>query len=233
MRCRPPDRGDDPAPAVARPARPAAPLPEGGRGGASRPDVSGPGPRHAGPLRSRGYCAANAARPPEQAWRRAAAACTRASFAGTRHMPNGAPRKPCWPTARPVTRPVTTLRRAHQLAVDLQAAPLLVDIEALARTAAVVLDMPPLAYSQPPQHSCRVSPPGNGQVLTHVVAGRTYRQIAREMVISEKTSACTSPTCYARPARPTASNLPSWYAASPASSASDVQLGTPASTIMD
>ena len=35
---------------------------------------------------------------------------------------------------------VTTLRRAHELAVYLQAAPLLVGIEALARTAAVVLD---------------------------------------------------------------------------------------------
>ncbi len=81
---------------------------------------------------------------------------------------------------------VTALRRAHQLAVDLQAAPLLADIEALARSAAVVLDsaavgLPATATLLPGLT------PREREVLTHVVAGRTYRQIAREMVISEKT----------------------------------------------
>ena len=58
---------------------------------------------------------------------------------------------------------VTALRRAHELAVDLQAAPLLADIEALARSAAVTLDTAAGLPSDRPRHSRTVSPPGNAR----------------------------------------------------------------------
>jgi DNA-binding CsgD family transcriptional regulator len=82
---------------------------------------------------------------------------------------------------------VTTLRRAQQLAVDLQAAPLLVDIEALARTAAVVLDSAAVGSFSATAALLPGLTPREREVLALVVAGRTYRQIAREMVISDKT----------------------------------------------
>jgi DNA-binding CsgD family transcriptional regulator/tetratricopeptide (TPR) repeat protein len=82
---------------------------------------------------------------------------------------------------------LTALRRAHELATDLQAAPLLADIEALARSATVALD----ANSIAPLPATATLVPGltprEREVLTLVVAGRTYRQISREMMISEKT----------------------------------------------
>ena len=82
---------------------------------------------------------------------------------------------------------VTALRRAHELAVDLQAAPLRADIEALARSGAVALDS---AVAGPTTATATLLPgltPREREVLEYVVAGRTYRQIAGEMVISEKT----------------------------------------------
>jgi DNA-binding CsgD family transcriptional regulator len=81
---------------------------------------------------------------------------------------------------------VVAVRRAHELAVDLQAAPLRADVEALARSAAVPLDTgagpTPMTTALPLGLT-----PREREVLALVVAGRTYRQIAREMVISEKT----------------------------------------------
>jgi DNA-binding CsgD family transcriptional regulator len=78
------------------------------------------------------------------------------------------------------------LRRAHELAVDLQAAPLLAEIEALAHSARIPLAA--VAESAPPQADAL---PGltrrEREVLAHVVAGRTYGEIARELVLSEKT----------------------------------------------
>jgi DNA-binding CsgD family transcriptional regulator len=80
---------------------------------------------------------------------------------------------------------VTALRRAHELAVDLEAAPLQADVEALARSGAVALD----TASQLPATATLLPglTPREREVLAHAVAGRTYRQIAREMQISEKT----------------------------------------------
>jgi DNA-binding NarL/FixJ family response regulator len=78
------------------------------------------------------------------------------------------------------------LRRAHELAVDLQAAPLLGEVEALARSARVSLatieESPPAETAAFPGLT-----PREREILAHIVAGRTYGEIARELVLSEKT----------------------------------------------
>ena len=78
------------------------------------------------------------------------------------------------------------LRRAHELAVDLQAIQLLSEIEALARSARISLasvDDGPLAEAEALPGLTR----REHEVLAHIVAGRTYGEIARELVLSEKT----------------------------------------------
>jgi len=78
------------------------------------------------------------------------------------------------------------LRRAHALAVDLQAAPLLAEVEALAHVArislAAVEESPPAVTESLPGLT-----PREREILAHVVAGRTNGEIARELVLSEKT----------------------------------------------
>lgn len=80
----------------------------------------------------------------------------------------------------------TALRRAHELAVDLQAAPLLADVEALAQSTRISL----ARIEESPPREAEAIPgltPREREVLTHLVAGRTYGEIARELVLSEKT----------------------------------------------
>ena len=78
------------------------------------------------------------------------------------------------------------LRTGHALAVRLGATPLTRDLEALATTARVPL-------SQPGARPLQVPRPGPSltrrerEILDHVVAGRTYAEIAESLVISEKT----------------------------------------------
>jgi DNA-binding CsgD family transcriptional regulator len=122
-----------------------------------------------------------------QAWRRAAQACVQAELRWDEAYAR-------WRAAQTLlagrsTRDaaVTALRRAHELAVDLQAAPLLADVEALARSAAVALDAAAAGLAPATEPLLPGLTPREREVLTHLVAGRTYRQIAREMVISEKT----------------------------------------------
>ena len=80
----------------------------------------------------------------------------------------------------------TALRRAHELAVDLQAAPLLADVEALARSTRISLAR--IDESPPPEAEAIPGlTPREREVLIHLVAGRTYGEIARELVLSEKT----------------------------------------------
>ena len=83
---------------------------------------------------------------------------------------------------------VTALRRAHELAVDLQAAPLLADIEALARSAAVVLDGTVVG----PLPATAALLPGLTPREREVLAARRRRAHVppdrpRRLVISEKT----------------------------------------------
>jgi DNA-binding NarL/FixJ family response regulator len=77
------------------------------------------------------------------------------------------------------------LRRAHRMATDLEANPLLNEIHALAHQARIPLD------TASALEQCPIPVPGltrrEQEVLTLVMAGRTYAEIAAELVISEKT----------------------------------------------
>ena len=81
---------------------------------------------------------------------------------------------------------VDELRRAYELATDLEAAPLLAELQALARTARVPLTdpraLPAETVTGIPGLTTR-----EREILAYLVAGRTYGEIARELVISEKT----------------------------------------------
>ncbi|SNY60918.1 helix-turn-helix transcriptional regulator [Paractinoplanes atraurantiacus] len=82
-------------------------------------------------------------------------------------------------------RGTAALRRAHELALDLGAAPLLASIDLLARNAHVPLTVaaePAAAGDTIPGLTAR-----EREVLSHLVAGRTYAEIARALVLSEKT----------------------------------------------
>jgi DNA-binding CsgD family transcriptional regulator len=78
------------------------------------------------------------------------------------------------------------LRRAHELAMDLQAAPLLAEVEGLAQSARISLagidERPPAEIEALPGLT-----PREREILSYIVAGRTYGEIARELVLSEKT----------------------------------------------
>jgi DNA-binding NarL/FixJ family response regulator len=72
------------------------------------------------------------------------------------------------------------------LAVDLQAAPLLADVEALAQSTGISL----ATVDEAPTAETATLPgitPREREILAHIVAGRTYGEIARELVLSEKT----------------------------------------------
>jgi DNA-binding CsgD family transcriptional regulator len=83
---------------------------------------------------------------------------------------------------------VVALRRSHALAVELQAGPDLEQIHSLARSARVPLAEPAGDHAREAG-----SPTGprlttrEEEVLAHIVAGRTYGEIARALVLSEKT----------------------------------------------
>jgi DNA-binding CsgD family transcriptional regulator len=76
------------------------------------------------------------------------------------------------------------LRRAYAIATDLDARPLLAELDLLARNAHV----PTVTVADPPPAE---TIPGlttrEREILAHVVAGRTYREIAAALVLSEKT----------------------------------------------
>jgi DNA-binding CsgD family transcriptional regulator len=77
------------------------------------------------------------------------------------------------------------LRQAHALATDLAAAPLRASIEALGRGARIPLAVP--AMPTGPAAALPGLTPREREVLALLVAGRTYGQIARQLVVSEKT----------------------------------------------
>ena len=78
------------------------------------------------------------------------------------------------------------LRRCHALARDLEAVPVLDEVAVLARTARVPLAEPatPLDPTEPAHDRLTAR---EREVLAHIVAGRTYGEIARALVLSEKT----------------------------------------------
>jgi DNA-binding CsgD family transcriptional regulator len=119
-------------------------------------------------------------------WLRAAQACADAELAWDEAYTSWRAAEALLPDRSRRDQAMTTLRRAHDLAVDLRAAPLLAEVEALARSARVPLAAPEAA----PAEAAAAMPgltPREREILAHVVAGRTYGEIARELVISEKT----------------------------------------------
>jgi DNA-binding CsgD family transcriptional regulator/tetratricopeptide (TPR) repeat protein len=81
---------------------------------------------------------------------------------------------------------IAALREAHRLAMDLQAMPILTQTEALARGARISLASP----ASPPTADAAAVPGLTGrerEILAHLVAGRTYSEIAKALVLSEKT----------------------------------------------
>ena len=80
------------------------------------------------------------------------------------------------------------LRRSHALGMELGANPVLRQVEELARTARVPLDEPvvPGVLVATAARGVRLTT-REEEVLAHVVAGRTYGEIARALVVSEKT----------------------------------------------
>jgi DNA-binding CsgD family transcriptional regulator len=119
------------------------------------------------------------------AWQRAARACADAQLPWDEAYA-------WWRTAEALVqdrtardRAAAALRRAHELAADLQAAPLLAEVEGLAQSARVSLvttEEVPSATEAIPGLT-----PREREVLIHIVAGRSYGEIARELVLSEKT----------------------------------------------
>ncbi len=82
------------------------------------------------------------------------------------------------------------LRRGHLMAVRLGLQPIVDELEGLARSARVHLEVPATGVGATPSASAPSSvtlTPREAEVLAHVVAGRTYGEIARELVLSEKT----------------------------------------------
>jgi DNA-binding NarL/FixJ family response regulator len=76
------------------------------------------------------------------------------------------------------------VRRAHHLATDL-GSPLATEVQALAATARISLAAVPAEPVRTPA-PWRLTD-REAEILTHIVAGRTYAEIARTLVISEKT----------------------------------------------
>jgi DNA-binding CsgD family transcriptional regulator len=86
------------------------------------------------------------------------------------------------------SRAAAALRDAHRIARDLGALPLLADVAALARQTRIPLSEP--GSSATVEHPTTVGASLTSrerEVLSHVVAGRTYAEIATALFISEKT----------------------------------------------
>lgn len=84
------------------------------------------------------------------------------------------------------TAGAAALRRATEVATRLQAVPVLEQIAELARSARIHLED---VQTQPaaPAHGLPGLTPREREILSHVVAGRTYAEIAAALVLSEKT----------------------------------------------
>jgi DNA-binding CsgD family transcriptional regulator len=179
------DHGEDPGPAVAQLSR----LRD------RYPDVIadlGPGPMYQLQLRAmQAWYDAEVARatldPHEAAeWCNTANACADAELAWDEAYARRRAAEALFRDRSTRQQGAAELRRAHELATNLEAAPLLAELEALAQTARVPLTAP----AEVPAETAAALPgltAREREILAHLVAGRTYGEIARELVISEKT----------------------------------------------
>lgn len=82
----------------------------------------------------------------------------------------------------------SALRQAHSIASELGAAPLLAEIDAVARRTRISLEAPTrLTLDGTTAHSLGLTP-REAEVLGLVAAGRTNRQIGQELFVSDKTA---------------------------------------------
>lgn len=85
------------------------------------------------------------------------------------------------------TEAAASLRRAARIAEDLGAAPVLADVRATAAQARIPLDDPVVPSEADENGLLALLTPREREVLSHVVAGRTYMEVAAALFISEKT----------------------------------------------
>ena len=118
-------------------------------------------------------------------WRAAAAACEEAGLLWHQALASYRLARALLRERRARGEAASALRRAAQLATDLSARPILRDVEELARQAHLP-QAEPTPVPATDDHLPDLTP-REGEVLSHVVAGRTYAEIAQALVISEKT----------------------------------------------
>ena len=126
-----------------------------------------------------------------QAWLRAAEACQSALLAWDEAYARTRAAEALLPHRSTRRQGTAALRRARELAMDLQAVPLLAEIDALATSARVPLLAPEPVGEEPVGEALPARLPGltprEREILAHLVVGRTYTEIAGALVISEKT----------------------------------------------
>jgi DNA-binding CsgD family transcriptional regulator len=79
------------------------------------------------------------------------------------------------------------LRRSHALALELGAQPVLDEVEVLARSARIALRDPTATDRTRAAAATAGLTARETEILGHIVAGRTYGEIAQDLVVSEKT----------------------------------------------
>ena len=85
-------------------------------------------------------------------------------------------------------RAASTLRQAHSIASELDAAPLLAEIDAVSRRTRVSIDSPTRVVLDESSALNLGLTPREAEVLSLVAAGRTNRQIGDELFVSDKTA---------------------------------------------
>ena len=85
-------------------------------------------------------------------------------------------------------RAATALRQAHSIASELDAVPLLSDIDAVSRRTRISIDAPTRVTLDESSVQRLGLTSREAEVLTLVAAGRTNRQIGEELYVSDKTA---------------------------------------------
>jgi DNA-binding NarL/FixJ family response regulator len=111
------------------------------------------------------------------AWIQAAQACAEGDLAWDETYAQWRAAEALLPDRSERAAAVTALRRAHELAIDLEAVPLRVQVEALAGTARIPLTIPQRSQGEMAATLSGLTP-REREVLAYVLAGRTYGEVA-------------------------------------------------------